>query len=150
MGSKIQTGPDFEWSKRGWVANPEAQPFEIRTNGHHFCKKNLDKKSKFQIVQCSNGWDYSYSHSLSPTFWKLNHLKSTFKKSGLQMVGFQIPTVLIYGSKFSTNAVQNCIQNPKNRMMGLYFCFKFKVEQRYTLDPCSRRRYLKNIFIHPN
>ena len=42
-GSEIWTSLDFKWSKRGWVQmvwisngilNPEAQPFEISTNGH--------------------------------------------------------------------------------------------------------------------
>ena len=49
-GSEIHPSLNFELSKRGWVANgldldgiriPEAQPFKIRTNGHHFVKSHL-------------------------------------------------------------------------------------------------------------
>ena len=36
--------------------------------------------SGFQMVWFSNGWDYSYSHSLSPTSWKPDHLKSDLQK----------------------------------------------------------------------
>ena len=52
-----------------WIWNLEAQPFEIRI-----------KMSEFWMVWLSNGWDYSFSHSLSPTIWN-----STFKKCRFQM-----------------------------------------------------------------
>ena len=53
-GSEIHT-PDFEWSKRGWVANgPEfewdlksgAHTYEIGTNGCHFGKNHLKSRQK--------------------------------------------------------------------------------------------------------
>ena len=44
------------------IWNPETQPFEIRTNGHHLVKKPFEIRTKtigFQMVQFLNGWGYS-------------------------------------------------------------------------------------------
>ena len=80
-GSEIQISLDFEWLERGWVEmvqilneiwNLKAHPFEIRTNIHHFVKNYLESGQK-RIV-------FSYSHGLSPTIWKLDHLKSNIQK----------------------------------------------------------------------
>ena len=56
-GSEIRTSLDLEWSKRGWVANspdlewdPEAQPFDIRTNGCHFVPNHLKSGVTVQIL----------------------------------------------------------------------------------------------------
>ena len=73
-GSEIPTSLDFEWSKRGWVANGpdlngiwnlEAQLFEIWTNGCHFFKTiwNLDKN-----VRILNGWTIAIARALPQPF----------------------------------------------------------------------------------
>ena len=62
-GSEIRTSLDFEWAKRGWVANGadsewEAQPFENQINFCYFVKNHLKlgqkcpdfKWSGFQMV----------------------------------------------------------------------------------------------------
>ena len=71
------------------VWNQEAQPFEIRTNGRHFVKNHLksgQKRSDFE-------WLIAKARPFETrTIWN-----ATFKKSGFQMVGFQIPTV--FGSQ---------------------------------------------------
>ena len=78
----------FEWSKRGglqiiqiWngIWNPDKWV--------PFCQKLFEictKTSGFWMDQFSNGWDYSYSHGLSPTIWKPDHLKLD-KKSWIKM-----------------------------------------------------------------
>ena len=58
------------------IWNLEAQPVEIRTNGHHFVKKPFEICiSRIWMVRFSNGWDHSYS----PTLWKPDNLKSDIK-----------------------------------------------------------------------
>ena len=74
MGSVIRN-PNHLKSIIPTIWNPDKwqpfcqKPFEIRT-----------KMSGFQMVWFSNGWDNSYSHSLSPTIWKPDHLKSDLQK----------------------------------------------------------------------
>ena len=46
-------------------------------DGHHFVKKHLESRQKLWI---SNGCDYSYSHSWSPTIWKPDQSKSDLQK----------------------------------------------------------------------
>ena len=57
-GSEIRTNLDFEWSKKGWVANvPDLKWLQ-------FCQKPFEiKKSGFQMVRFLNGWDFSCNHS---------------------------------------------------------------------------------------
>ena len=46
--------------------NPEAQPFEIRINGHHFVKKPFEIQTKmfgFKMVRFSKVLDFSYCHN---------------------------------------------------------------------------------------
>ena len=57
-----EVGLQMVWILKG-IWNPEAQPFEIRTNGCHLVKNHLKsgKTSRFWTVLFSNGWDHSHS-----------------------------------------------------------------------------------------
>ena len=104
-GSEIRPSLDFVWSKRSWLLmvrisngiwNPEAQPFEIWTNGSHFVKpfEIQTKMSEFRMIGT-----VVIAMAKARTFLKLDHLKSDLQKvwisnvSRFQMVKFQIPTV---------------------------------------------------------
>ena len=76
-GSEIQTNLDFEWPKRGWVANGPDLEWDLKSKSpiicildewRPFCQKLFEiqtKKSGFPMVPFLNGWGYSYSHSYS-------------------------------------------------------------------------------------
>ena len=111
-GYEIQTSLDFEWLKRGWVANGLDFKRDLKSRSptiwnadkwSPFCPKPLEirtKMSRFWMGQFSNGWDYSYCHSLSTAIWKPDHLKSNLQKVQISSVsGFQIPSVYNFNRK---------------------------------------------------
>ena len=76
--SEMWTSLDFKWLKRGWVAKGPDFEWDLKSGSptiwypDKFLSKtiwNPNKTSEFWMVWFSNGWDYSYSHSLSLTIW---------------------------------------------------------------------------------
>ena len=99
-GSEIRTSLDFEWSKRGWVANGPGFEWDLKSGSPTiwnrdkwppFCQKSIEIWTK------TAGFQWS---CYSPTLWKPDHLKFDLQKvwilnvSRFQMAKFQIPTVL--------------------------------------------------------
>ena len=83
-GSEIRPSLDFEWSKRGWVANSPDFKWDLKSGSSTiwnpdkyppFSQKPfeiLTKTSVFWMVLFSTGWDYSYGY-----------LKSELQKVGI-------------------------------------------------------------------
>ena len=90
------------------IWNPEAQPFEIRTKCCHFFKNHLKSGEKVLIL---NGQVFQMVGTLALAIAKAWPFENRtiwnprFKKSGFQMVKFQIPTVL--DPKLSLNRPSN-------------------------------------------
>ena len=93
--SKIWTSLDFDWSKRGWVANGldgiwnlKAQPFEIQRNCCHFVKSYLKSEQKclnFKWSSFCMVGNIAIAISKAWPFENQTILNPTFKMSGFQM-----------------------------------------------------------------
>ena len=82
LKSELQKAWYSMFSAEG-IWNPEAQQFEIWTNGCKFFFKPFEIwtiMSSFWMVQFSNGWYHGYCYSHSPTLWKLDRLKIDLQK----------------------------------------------------------------------
>ena len=71
-----QVGLQMVWISNG-IWNPEAQPFEIRTNGRHFVKNHLKSGQKRP--------DFEWLIAKARPFENRTIWNPTFKKSGFQM-----------------------------------------------------------------
>ena len=75
------------------IWNTEAQAFEIRINGHHFVKNHLKSRQKGLNFKWSGFW-MDGAIAIARPFENLTIRYPTFKKSVIQIVGIQIPSVL--------------------------------------------------------
>ena len=79
-GSEIRTSLDFEWSKRGWVANGPDFERDLKSGSPTIW--NRDKwlpfcQKSFEIWTKTAGFQWS---CYSPTLWKPDHLKFDLQK----------------------------------------------------------------------
>ena len=89
---KKKVGLQMVWIlNENW--NPEAQPFEICKNGHHFVKSHLKCRQKCLDFEWSSFWMVGTIAIAKAPFENWTIWNSTFKKSRFPMVRFQIPTV---------------------------------------------------------
>ena len=80
-----QVGLQMVWISNG-IWNPEAQPFEIWTNGRHFVKKPFEMRTEtsgFWMVWFLNGWVLciltSFQVLAAPETWS-NYVENRWKK----------------------------------------------------------------------
>ena len=82
-GSEYRPSLVCEWSKRGWM--PNGLVFKCHLN-----TRQIDTILFYYVmVRYSNGGTTSYDITDRPAIWNPN-----FKKFSIQMVGYQIPTVI--------------------------------------------------------
>ena len=88
------------------IQMPDARPFKLKTNVHHFAKKWM-----------LNGWEHSYS----PTLQKLDQLNTRWQipdigVSGIQMSGIWIITVICQRSTtyWDSKKQDNLLKQKKN------------------------------------
>ena len=106
-GSEIRTGRDFEWSKRGRVANGVDFEQNLKSgsptnqnldSSRHFVKNHLKSGQKCPHFEWS-GFQMVGTIAIAIAKAQPDHLKSNLQKvwisnvSGFQLVGFQILTV---------------------------------------------------------
>ena len=153
-GSEIRTRLDFEWSKRGWVANGRDFEWDLKSGqmGAIFFKTiwNPDK-----IVQISNGpvfeWLGLYiAITKAHSFENRTIVNPTFKKSRFQMVRFQIPTVLDYNGHLKDDcftwfyqrlqfgpgetfpeAEHTCLKNPNLFLKNEFYRCRYRGEPNF-------------------
>ena len=111
VATEIRPSLDFEWSKKGWVANGLDFKWNLKSGSptiwnpgkwQPFCQKHFEIWTKTSGIW--NGQVFKGAGTIAKaqpsenwTIWN-----PTFKKSRFQLVGFQIPTRFAYFIKVFT------------------------------------------------
>ena len=99
VGSELQTSLDFEWSKRGWVANGPDFEWDLKSESpailnpdkwQTFVKNHLKSRQKHPDFKWSG---FQMVVTIAIAIVKAQPFEIRPSKSPFHMVGFQIPTV---------------------------------------------------------
>ena len=115
------------WILNG-IWNPEAQSFEIRTNGCHFIINRLKSRQKCPDFKWSSFWIVG-TIAIAKAWPFENRLSKVqiSNVSGFQMVRFQIPTVFVWYSDQPTFQLAKIFsgKNAINNNFGIWIADKW-------------------------